>query len=179
MLHWLVSSHMGTELQFCMCAKSFQSCLTLCDLLDCIPPGSSVQEILQAEILEWIAMPSSRESSWSRDWAQVSCISGRFLTVWATGKPGFQVYLPAKPLHLAQLQLVSWDVLHKQMGPLSVGPVRSAHLAVVLISRQSCTCRSLHEAVKTSHRSQKPHRAWQQVFMQILCCTLQIKQTFY
>ena len=140
---------MGTELQFCMCAKSFQSCLTLCDLLDSSPPGSSVHGILQAKILEWVTMPSFRGSSWSRDWAQVSCIADGFLTVWATGKPGFQVYLPAKPLHLAQLQLVSWDVLHKQMDPLAVGPVRWAHLAVVLISRQSCTCRSLHEAVKS------------------------------
>ena len=40
--------------------------------------------ILQARILEWVAMPSSRESSWSRDWTQVSCIVGRFFTVWAT-----------------------------------------------------------------------------------------------
>ena len=40
-----------------------QSCLTLCDPLDCSPPGSSVHGILQARILEWIAMPFSRESS--------------------------------------------------------------------------------------------------------------------
>ena len=174
-----MSSHVGTELQVCMCVKSFQLCLTLCDLLDCSPTGSSVHGTLQAKILKWVVMPSSRGSSWSRDWAQGSCTAGRFLTVWATGKPGFQVYLPSKPLHLAQLQLVSCDVLYKQMGPLSVGPVCWAHLAVVLISHQSCTCRSLHEAIKISHRSQKPHRAWQQVFMQLFCCTLQIKQTFY
>ena len=41
------------------------------------PPGSSVYEIAQARILEWIAMPSSRGSSWSRDWTQASCIAGR------------------------------------------------------------------------------------------------------
>ena len=42
-----------------MCAKSIQSCPTLCDPMDCSPPGSSVHGILQARILEWVAMPSS------------------------------------------------------------------------------------------------------------------------
>ena len=41
----------------CMRAKSLQSCLTLCDAMDCSLPGSSVHEILQARILEWVAMP--------------------------------------------------------------------------------------------------------------------------
>ena len=40
--------------------------------------------ILQAKILEWVAMPSSRGSSWSRDRTKVSCIAGGFFTVWAT-----------------------------------------------------------------------------------------------
>ena len=42
-------------------AKSLQSCLTLCNLTDCSPPGSSVHGILQARILEWVAMSSSRD----------------------------------------------------------------------------------------------------------------------
>ena len=42
--------------------------------------------ILQARILEWVAMPFSRGSSQPRDWAQVSCIAGGFFTVWATRK---------------------------------------------------------------------------------------------
>ena len=41
-------------------AKSLQSCPTLCDPMDCSPPGSSAHGILQARILEWVAMPSSR-----------------------------------------------------------------------------------------------------------------------
>ena len=45
----------------CVRAKSLQSCLTLCDRMDCSPPGSSVHGILQARILEWVAMPSSRD----------------------------------------------------------------------------------------------------------------------
>ena len=40
-----------------------QTCLTLCDPLDCSLPGSSVHGILQARILEWVAVPSSRRSS--------------------------------------------------------------------------------------------------------------------
>ena len=44
-----------------------QSCLTLCDPMDCSPPGSSVHEILQAGILEWVVIPSSRGSPWRRD----------------------------------------------------------------------------------------------------------------
>ena len=44
-----------------MHAKSLQLCLTLCDLMDCSPPGSSVHGISQARILEWVAISSSRD----------------------------------------------------------------------------------------------------------------------
>ena len=47
----------------CVCAKLLQSCLTLCDPMDCSLPGSCVHGIFQARILEWVAMPSSRGSS--------------------------------------------------------------------------------------------------------------------
>ena len=47
----------------CVHAKSLQSCPTLCDPMDCSPPGSSVHGILQARILEWVTMHSSRRSS--------------------------------------------------------------------------------------------------------------------
>ena len=60
-----------------------QSCLTLCDLMGCSPPGSSVHGILQARILEWVATLFSRRSSWPRDRMKFSCIAGSF-TVWAT-----------------------------------------------------------------------------------------------
>ena len=61
-----------------------QLCLTLCDLVDYSPPGSSVRGILQARILRWAAIPFSRRSSQPRDWTWVSCIAGRFSTIWAT-----------------------------------------------------------------------------------------------
>ena len=56
---------------------SSQSCPTLCDPMDYILPGSSVHGILQARILEWVAISFSRGSSWPRDWTWVSCIAGR------------------------------------------------------------------------------------------------------
>ena len=59
-------------------------CPTLCDPMDCIPPGSSVHGISQARILEWVAISFSRGSSPPRDGTWVSCIAGRVFTVWAT-----------------------------------------------------------------------------------------------
>ena len=58
-----------------------QSCPTLSDPMDCSSPGSSVHGILQARILEWIAIPFSGESSQPRDQIQVSCIAGGFFTI--------------------------------------------------------------------------------------------------
>ena len=61
-----------------------QSCLTLCDPMDCSLPGFSDNGILQGRILQWVAIPFSRGSSWPRDRTWVSCIAGRFFTIWAT-----------------------------------------------------------------------------------------------
>ena len=72
-------------------AKSLQSCPTLCNPMDYIPPGSSVHGILQARILEWVAISSSsRGSSPPRDRTCVSrgsCIAGRFFTNKPPGSP--------------------------------------------------------------------------------------------
>ena len=61
-----------------------QLCPTLCNPMDYNPPDSSVHGIFQARILEWVAMPSSRESFQPRDGIQVSRIAGGFFTIWAT-----------------------------------------------------------------------------------------------
>ena len=63
------------------CGLSRLSCPTLCDPMGCSPPGPSVNGILQARILEWIATPSSRGSSRPGDGTQVSHIAGGFFTV--------------------------------------------------------------------------------------------------
>ena len=67
-----------------VCVLSHSVVSTSLRSIDCRLPGSSVHGILQARILEWVAMPSSRSSSQPRDQTQVSCIAGRFFTVWAT-----------------------------------------------------------------------------------------------
>ena len=61
-----------------------QSFPTLWDPMDCSLPGFSFHGILQARIQEWVAIPFSRRSSLSSDWTWVSCIAGRFFTIWAT-----------------------------------------------------------------------------------------------
>ena len=71
-----------------LCAWTLVSCLvtqsypTLCHPMDCSPPGFSVYGILQARIQEWVAIPFSRGSSWSKDWTLVSSIAGGFFIVW-------------------------------------------------------------------------------------------------
>ena len=104
-------------------AKSFQLCPTLCDPMDCSPPGSSVHRISQARILEWVAISSSRGASRPRALSQslVShALSGGFFlplgspgkTLWSCGGGG----LVAKScLTLATL----WTVAHQ--APLSMG----------------------------------------------------------
>ena len=61
-------------------------CPALCYTMDCMHcslPGFSVHGILQARIPEWVAISFSRGSSWPRDRSWVSCITGRYFTVWA------------------------------------------------------------------------------------------------
>ena len=70
-----------------MHVRSFQSCPTICDLMDCSLPGSSIHGILQTRILEWVAISSCRGSSQPRDQIHVSCIAGKFFTTEPVGKP--------------------------------------------------------------------------------------------
>ena len=99
-------------------AKSLQLCPTLCNPMDCSPPGSSVHGILQARIVEWVAMPSSRESSRLRDLPMFlasfmsPALAGGFFTtsaIWeALGmnlkkKKGFQVSKARKKFLLLSL----------------------------------------------------------------------------
>ena len=69
---------------YCVCVLVSHSCSTLCDPMNCSPPGSSVHGILQARILEWVAIPFSKGFSQPRKWIRVSSIAGRFFTIWAT-----------------------------------------------------------------------------------------------
>ena len=70
----------------CVCVYA-QSHPTLCNAMDCSPPVSSVHGILQAKVLEWVAISCSKGSSQPRDKTHVSCIADRFFTAVPPGKP--------------------------------------------------------------------------------------------
>ena len=78
-----------------VCVFSCFSRVRLCESTNYSPRGSSVPGNLQARTLEWVAMPSSRGSSWPRGWNQVSYISwtGRWILYWflpvPSGKPSY------------------------------------------------------------------------------------------
>ena len=68
-------------LSHCTYSEVAQSCLTLCNPVDCSLPCSSVHGIFQARVLEWVAISFSRGSSQTRDQTWVSCIVGRHFTI--------------------------------------------------------------------------------------------------
>ena len=76
----------------CVSAPLLQSCPTLCSPVDGSPPSSSVRGILQARILEWVAMSSSRGSSQPWDRTCSSCTADRFFTAAPLGKPIFMEF---------------------------------------------------------------------------------------
>ena len=110
---------------YIMKLKATQSHPTLCHSMDFSPPGYTVHGIFQARILEWVAIPFSRGSSQPRDRPQVSCIAGKFFTLWATRKspsvcdscsvmsnslqPHGLCSLPASSVHgILQTRILEW-----------------------------------------------------------------------
>ena len=104
--------------------KVAQSCPTLCNPMDCSLPGSSVHGILQARILEWVAIPFSRGSSQPRNWTRVSGIAGGFFTSWAT-REGLPELVDQETHVLSWAYGLEWDIhIHtftdgKLQGPFS------------------------------------------------------------
>ena len=133
------------------CAQSLQSCPTLWDAMDCSPPGSSVHGILQARILEWVAMLSSRGSFQHRDWTLVFCVSciaaaaaaanslQSCLTLWDPmdcSLPGFSIHgiLQARTLEWVAISFSNawkWKVTVKSLSHvrLLATPWTAAHQA--------------------------------------------------
>ena len=89
-----------------------QSCLTLCDPMDCSLPGSSVHGIFQAIVLAWASISFSRGSSQPRDRTRVSRIVDRHVTFWATR-----------------------EVLYHQVGRVKANPGRQCHLQFLALMR--------------------------------------------
>ena len=79
--------------------------------MDCSPPGSSVHGILQARILEWVAISFSRGSSQPRNQTQVSCIAGRCFNLWATREARGLDWNPANTFVLMQYNTRCIDLL--------------------------------------------------------------------
>ena len=110
----------------CVHAKSLQSCPTLCNPMDWGPPGSTVLGILQARVLEWIAIPSSRGSSRPRDRTRIShisCIGKQILYHWHhLGSPKMEKHtyltnclcLMYFPLLWFVIKAINLQFLHKQ-----------------------------------------------------------------
>ena len=108
----------------CVCVHAcqvIQSCPALCDPMDCSPPGSSVHEILQARILEWVAMPSSRRPSHSGIYpvSMSPALVGKFFTTRATWQVHMCVCCAVLDGSGVQLFATPWTVAHQ--APLSMG----------------------------------------------------------
>ena len=88
------STALITVLQTCLHGGGLvaKSCPT-CNPMDCSLPGSSVHGVLQARILDWVAISFSRGSSWIRSWTHISCIGRRILYPWATGDTFYKIKL--------------------------------------------------------------------------------------
>ena len=108
----------------CVCVCS-QFCPTLCNSMDCSPPGSSVHEIFQARILKWVAISYSGISSQPRDQTCISCVSciGRqILYHWAAW--GAQVLTE----HLLNEWMIEWiDTNYLHIGLVNCGPGGEGH----------------------------------------------------
>ena len=98
-------------------------CLTICDSMICSLPGSSVPEISQARIQEWVAISISRGSSRPRDQTQVSCLAGGFFTTKPLRKPKIASLMAQRINHLpamqeTQVQSLGWEnSLRKKWPP--------------------------------------------------------------
>ena len=106
-----------------------KSSLTLCNPMDCGLPGSSVQGISQARMLEWVAISFSRGSSQSRDWIHVACLAGKFFTIEPPGKPKSKILLPkyyySRPFFLSLFNLLGYSALQATDGSAGKNPPAS------------------------------------------------------
>ena len=133
----------------CEHAKSFQSCLTLCAPMDYRPPGSSVHAILQARILEWAAVPSSRGSSGPRGQTCVSypsCLGrGFFIPI---------TIREAQDIDLNRLQSYLLSGTSSFLRIISTSGSCSCVCACVCV----CVCACTHTCLSTERRQAAKRR---------------------
>ena len=100
----------------CVCPVT-QLCPTVCDPIDCSLPGSSVHGILQARILEWVAISFSRGSSQPRDITSISCLVGRFFTTEPPEKPIWHIWVINRLLfNVAWNMPLAWALWRRDGG---------------------------------------------------------------
>ena len=123
---------MGCDMHVCSVT---QSCSTLCDPVDWSSPGSSVHGILQARILEWVAVPSSRGSSWPRDRTRICYLphwqAGSSTTIGETGKCKYSGnFLSDRSSICRKADLdtcASWRALPACSWPVELRVLRKSH----------------------------------------------------
>ena len=117
-LHWLAHPHLllcgpVPQTSTYSCPRGWEplksesvnhsSCPTLLNSMNCSPPGFSVCGILLAGLLEWVTIPFSRGSFQPKDWTQLSCVAGRFFTIWATREA------PGNPWNMPFMSFPKWN----------------------------------------------------------------------
>ena len=100
-------------------SEVIQSCPTLCDPMDCRLPGFSSHGIFHARVLEWVAISSSRGSSWTRDRSQVSCITSKCFTIWATRESIKELYKK----HKARIMYYCGRLLPKTVNKVKISVI--------------------------------------------------------
>ena len=117
-------------------------CPTLCDPTDCSPPGPSVHGISQARMLEWVAIPFYRGSSWPRDWTHIYCISGNFFTTEPPRKLRTVIWSSSSTLGIRPVKMNSL-IWKGTCTPMFI----SALFTIAEIQKQ-CKYLSVHECLK-------------------------------
>ena len=139
-LHVIRAPSTSACLRTCMNAQLL-SCVWLCNPMDCSPPGSSVHEILQARILEWLVISSSRESFQPRDQTFISCIAGGCFTIFSSVQSLSRVWLFATP----------WTATRQDSLPItnSRGLLKLMSIESVMPSNHLILCRPLHPCLQS------------------------------
>ena len=156
-----------------MCAKLLHSCLTLWNPMDTSPPGSSVHGSLQARILEWVAMPFSRGSSWPRDRTCDSSLAGEFFTTEPPGKPkllnrnsNFQFEV-LEGIQGYRTQNVAWDKKTYTLLYPKRRMRKDGYWMALCWAREQMECRRMsvemvweRKWLRTCCRSMRPHQGF-------------------
>ena len=124
LLMFLKITHLHTEAVF-VCARSLQPCWALCDPMDCSPPGFSVHGILQARTLEQVAMPSSRGSSWPRNWTLV------FLCLLHLQKGSLPLVPPGKTIQ--RLYFLKWWKITLVYFPMNLSQIMAYTMCFLVL----------------------------------------------